>query len=161
MSQSRTKMTWAGQMGQSRTGQDKSPKAGRPAQGWTSGSSANDQNESFPNDQNESFPRILKLPRMSVLKVSTPPDLKSSSKKYFPKTQVVLIYDKVSHCDSISTSYLIFFDFFTLTISLCWPIKSYNMILQPLLDAQLQNINMVRELKVGGTLNPNQKLIFS
>ena len=39
MSQSRTKMTWAGQMGQSRTGQDKSPKAGRPAQGWTSGSS--------------------------------------------------------------------------------------------------------------------------
>ena len=33
-------MTWAGQMGQSRTGQDKSPKAGRPAQGWTSGSSA-------------------------------------------------------------------------------------------------------------------------
>jgi len=32
-------MTWAGQMGQSRTGQDKSPKAGRPAQGWTSGSS--------------------------------------------------------------------------------------------------------------------------
>ena len=39
LSQSRTKMTWAGQMAQSRTGQDKSPKAGRPAQGRTSGSS--------------------------------------------------------------------------------------------------------------------------
>ena len=32
-------MTWAGQMAQSRTGQDKLPKAGRPAQGRTSGSS--------------------------------------------------------------------------------------------------------------------------
>ena len=39
MSQSRTKMTWAGQMAQSRTGQDKSPKAGCPAQGRTTGSS--------------------------------------------------------------------------------------------------------------------------
>ncbi len=39
MSQSRTKMTWAGQMAQSRTGQDKSPKAGHPAEGRTSGSS--------------------------------------------------------------------------------------------------------------------------
>ena len=43
MSQSKTKMTWAGQMAQSRTGQDKSPKEGRPAKGRTNGSS-----EGFP-----------------------------------------------------------------------------------------------------------------
>ena len=32
-------MTWAGQMAQSRTGQNKSPKAGHPAQGRISGNS--------------------------------------------------------------------------------------------------------------------------